>query len=246
MYKSIKLNLDKAADTSKKYYDQRACKRKISINNLVLLVNNKKATFRSGIADCRQLSPIQLTTIGDSQRFQGMSRQSTESLTLADSYDLINYKLSTSFDYVSSVWGEASACVFIPDALGSDAVLYDLRMQIIQKLKDSPTIFERLGIMPQVQGLKPLAFEFLGVDPTPFIVKLDSQAVKADLLSAIIPKHLESKAALDGHLTLNLFFATFHFHLWDNIQDIFPVLAHDFQTASAIAWAENYINNQEI
>uniref|UniRef100_A0A915HIZ9 Uncharacterized protein n=1 Tax=Romanomermis culicivorax TaxID=13658 RepID=A0A915HIZ9_ROMCU len=45
MYKSIKLNLNKATDTSKKYYDQKACKREISINDLVLLVNNKRGPF---------------------------------------------------------------------------------------------------------------------------------------------------------------------------------------------------------
>uniref|UniRef100_A0A915KFN5 Uncharacterized protein n=1 Tax=Romanomermis culicivorax TaxID=13658 RepID=A0A915KFN5_ROMCU len=42
MYESIKQNLDKAADASKKYYDQKASKPEISINNLILLVTNKK------------------------------------------------------------------------------------------------------------------------------------------------------------------------------------------------------------
>uniref|UniRef100_A0A915L2Y7 Uncharacterized protein n=1 Tax=Romanomermis culicivorax TaxID=13658 RepID=A0A915L2Y7_ROMCU len=42
MYVSIKLNLDKAADTNQKYYDQKAHKREISVNDVVFLVNNKK------------------------------------------------------------------------------------------------------------------------------------------------------------------------------------------------------------
>uniref|UniRef100_A0A915K7M5 Uncharacterized protein n=1 Tax=Romanomermis culicivorax TaxID=13658 RepID=A0A915K7M5_ROMCU len=42
MYESIKLNLDKTADASKKYYDQKACKREISMKDLAFLVNNKK------------------------------------------------------------------------------------------------------------------------------------------------------------------------------------------------------------
>uniref|UniRef100_A0A915HYK8 Uncharacterized protein n=1 Tax=Romanomermis culicivorax TaxID=13658 RepID=A0A915HYK8_ROMCU len=96
--------------------------------------------------------------------------------------------------------------------------------------------------MPQVQGSKGLASEFLGVDRTPFIVRFDSQAVKSDLLSAVIPKHLEYYASLDSHLTLNLFFAMFHFHLCGDIQNIFPVFVHDFQTTSAIAYKADQIH----
>uniref|UniRef100_A0A915HMI4 Uncharacterized protein n=1 Tax=Romanomermis culicivorax TaxID=13658 RepID=A0A915HMI4_ROMCU len=42
MYESIKLNLDKATNASKKYYDQKAHKREISIKDLILFINNKK------------------------------------------------------------------------------------------------------------------------------------------------------------------------------------------------------------
>uniref|UniRef100_A0A915HHB3 Uncharacterized protein n=1 Tax=Romanomermis culicivorax TaxID=13658 RepID=A0A915HHB3_ROMCU len=39
MYKSIKANIDKADNASKKYYDQKAHKHDININNLILLTN---------------------------------------------------------------------------------------------------------------------------------------------------------------------------------------------------------------
>uniref|UniRef100_A0A915I8V2 Uncharacterized protein n=1 Tax=Romanomermis culicivorax TaxID=13658 RepID=A0A915I8V2_ROMCU len=46
----------------------------------------------------------------------------------------------------------------------------------------------------------------------------------------------------NSRLMLNLFFAMFHFHLCGDIQDIFPAFAHDFQTASSIAYNADQIN----
>uniref|UniRef100_A0A915I979 Uncharacterized protein n=1 Tax=Romanomermis culicivorax TaxID=13658 RepID=A0A915I979_ROMCU len=43
MYESIKTNLYKAAHISKKYFNQKARKRKINVNDLVLLTNKPKA-----------------------------------------------------------------------------------------------------------------------------------------------------------------------------------------------------------
>uniref|UniRef100_A0A915IXZ1 Uncharacterized protein n=1 Tax=Romanomermis culicivorax TaxID=13658 RepID=A0A915IXZ1_ROMCU len=43
IYESIKANFDKAADISKKYSEQKACKHKINIKDLILLTNTQKA-----------------------------------------------------------------------------------------------------------------------------------------------------------------------------------------------------------
>uniref|UniRef100_A0A915JFG4 Uncharacterized protein n=1 Tax=Romanomermis culicivorax TaxID=13658 RepID=A0A915JFG4_ROMCU len=43
MYESIKTNIDKAAKVSKKYFDQKAHRCKINVNDLVLLTNMSKA-----------------------------------------------------------------------------------------------------------------------------------------------------------------------------------------------------------
>uniref|UniRef100_A0A915IAC2 Uncharacterized protein n=1 Tax=Romanomermis culicivorax TaxID=13658 RepID=A0A915IAC2_ROMCU len=43
MYESIKSNLVKAADVSKNYFDKKAHKRNINVNDLVLLTNMGKA-----------------------------------------------------------------------------------------------------------------------------------------------------------------------------------------------------------
>uniref|UniRef100_A0A915KE86 Uncharacterized protein n=1 Tax=Romanomermis culicivorax TaxID=13658 RepID=A0A915KE86_ROMCU len=120
-------------------------------------------------------------------------------------------------------------------------MLCDLKTQIIQKRQDSTAIFDQLGIMPQVQGLKGLASEFLGVDPTPFILNFSSYQVKNELLAPTVPKRLELYAALDSCLMLNLFFAMLHFHLCGDIQDLFLTFAHDYQAASSIAYNADQI-----
>uniref|UniRef100_A0A915HVB9 Uncharacterized protein n=1 Tax=Romanomermis culicivorax TaxID=13658 RepID=A0A915HVB9_ROMCU len=96
--------------------------------------------------------------------------------------------------------------------------------------------------MPQVQGLKGLASEFLGVDPTPFIVNINSYQIKTELLAPTVPKHLELYAALDSRLTLNIFFAMLHFHLCSDIQDLFPTFACDYQMVSSIPYNTDQIH----